>query len=301
MAAAPALSVVVACLSAPEVLARCAAALRLHVGVRSAEVLFIGRWENAAPTFTDVQRLYPEFSWIGAPDAATVPELRALGAARSRGQTIALIEDDCVVQAGWFEALSRPITPPVGAVGGAIEPGDYATGLDWAVYLCEYGRFGLPLEPGEGTYLPGNNVAYARDVLNRFLSSSPAASLNETAAHEWLRSSGYTLLRNPEMLVRNVNRWGFANIAKVPYHHGRSYAARQAAGRGFMVGASRAALTLALPLVFASRVAGRAAEKGRLRTFFTALPFITLFVLSWSAGEAMGNLWGPGKSESKWR
>jgi hypothetical protein len=59
---------------------------------------------------------------------------------------------------------------------------------------------------------------------------------------------------------------------------------------------------LGLPVLKVARIMSDAISRRRLLgRLALALPWIGVFVVSWSAGEVAGCLWGPGNSPSRWR
>ena len=99
----PRLSVVVVCINNLDALHRCLAALVPQLSPGQVELLAVGHWGdrgNASARFSEV-------CWVSAPAAATVPQMRAQGLKESRGDIVALLEDDCVVGDGWCGAVIR--------------------------------------------------------------------------------------------------------------------------------------------------------------------------------------------------
>jgi hypothetical protein len=209
---------------------------------------------------------------------------------------IALTEDDCVVEAGWSSEAKADIGPAA-AVGGAVEPGPYRRALDWAVYFCEYGRFMLPVPSA----LSGNNVVYSRQAIAA-LPEATRGEWHDAFVHAaWQRDSVPTRV-NAAMVVRNVNSWSAGHVTSTPFHHGRAYAARRFGARSALARSGIALLTLGLPALKIARIMSDTLSRRRLAgRLALALPWILVFVVSWSAGECAGCLWGPGSSPSRWR
>src|SRR5688572_33452232 len=124
-------SVVVVGYAPPKLLQRCLTALREQSTDRpDVEVLVVSHKAHQGESFTQVRALFPEFPWIAAPTEHNVARLRGLGIARSRGAIVALLEGDCVPADGWLARLAT--LEPAAALGGAIEPGAFRRGIDWA-------------------------------------------------------------------------------------------------------------------------------------------------------------------------
>jgi hypothetical protein len=244
---------------------------------------------------------FPEVRWIEGPPGCTVPRLRSLGIAASRGEVVALLEDDCLVQKGWCDVAMSITQSPYVAVGGAVEPGPYARTLDWGVYFCEYARFMLPVPNVRSPALPGNNAAYKRSALAPFPSDAPEGFQEVFAQAEW-RRAGLATSATDALVVQNVNSWPVRQVTSVPFHHGRAFAARRFQATSMPVRVAISLLTLFLPALRIFRLFGETISRGRLvGRMVMALPWIVVFTISWSMGEAMGCLFGAGNGASRWR
>lgn len=292
------LSVVVISFNPPAVLYRCLEALEPQIRPGESELLVVGRWPEAERAA--LQPRFPTATFLPAPAEENIPHMRLRGLEHSQGQLVALLEDDCVVGAGWCAAvLDAHEATEAPAVGGAIDPDNYPGPLHWAVYFCEYARFMGPFA-GPVAALPGNNVSYKRPAL-------PAAStmpdgFHEVFLHEQWRRAGRTLLADPRLAVRNINRWRWANVTRIPYHHGRAFAAlrveRQPVWRRWFY----AAFTPALPALQVGRIIREVIKRRRhLSRLCLSLPWMVLFLSSWAWGEAAGYLRGAGDSKAQWR
>jgi hypothetical protein len=298
----PRLSAVVVAFTGGPVLGLCLAALHDQAGAGAIEVIVVYDPEGeCAGEATRAQALYPAIRWAHAGPQATVPQMRTLGIEASRGEIVALIEGDCVVAPGWAAAaLTAHETADV-AIGGAVEPGPYVTALDWAVYFCEYGRFMLPLRPSANLALAlaSNNVTYKRKPLLRAAGESRA--FYEIPVHSAWQAAGLPMRTDETLVLSNHNSWSLPHVTSVPYHHGRTFAAQRfpgQAGRRALFGA----LAMSLPALKTGRVIVDVLSRHRLTgRLIQALPWIIVFVTSWSYGEAMGYLRGPGDSAARWR
>jgi hypothetical protein len=296
------LSVVVVSFSAADILDRCLAALDAHAASADVEVIAVRAADSAGRAIVAAARQrFPRVTFIEAPEGTTVPHMRARGIEASRGEAVALLEDDCVVQPGWREAALSLSSSPHVAIAGAVEPGAYARSLDWAVYFCEYARFMLPVPASGSPPLPGNNMVCRRAAL------VPASARLSDGFHElfaqsrWLQA-GLTTGGSNELVVKNIARWPSRQVTSVPFHHGRAYAATRFAGRPVTVRLPFALMALALPIVKIARLLRETVSRGRLAgRLCGALPWVLLFTASWSLGEAVGSVAGPGRSAAQWR
>jgi hypothetical protein len=296
------LSVVVVSFCTADILERCLDALTTHAASAEVELLVVRAVDMEGWATVDTARhRFAQATFIKAPAGAAVPHMRTLGIDASRGEVVALLEDDCVVQPGWREAALALAASPHVALAGAVEPGEYVRGLDWAVYFCEYARFMLPVPTSGSPPLPGNNMVSRRAALMQ-PSVRLAGGFQEVFAQSLWLQAGETTGGSSQLVVRNINRWPSRQVTSAPFHHGRAYAARRFADRPAAVRLPFALMTIALPFLKVARLLRETTTRGRLTgRLWQAMPWVLLFTASWSLGEAVGCLAGPGQSAARWR
>jgi hypothetical protein len=297
----PRLSVVVVSFNRPSLLRACLDALTADATTATVEILVVRNRSISDGPGSDPAIAYPMVKFIPATSDMIVPAMRTLGIATSRGEIVALIEDDCVVERGWCDGMVAAHRGQEVAIGGAVEPCPYLRALDWAVYFCEYGRFMRPLPRDAKGALAGNNVSYKREVLVRFADAWKHGFYDALLHWRW-RDLGLPMRAEETLVVRNVNSWTVKDVTNVPFHHGRTFAAQRCAHRATLARLVFAVLALFLPLLQVVRIIERAISRKRLvGRVLRALPWILVFTASWSFGESLGYLTGPGSSPSKWR
>lgn len=291
----PKLSVIVVCLNSPDVREKCLTALANQIDPNNTEILVVSRWTN--DDRKEGERL-SSIHWLSAPSESTIPQMRTQGILQSRGEIVALLEDDCVVSSSWLSDVIQAHAGEDKIIGGAIAAEHYHSLLDWAVYFCEYARF-MPPFSGSQSALPGNNVSYKRTALP---SLNPADGFYEVFFHDqWLRSGG-RLLANPNMAVTNINHWTIRHITNIPFHHGRAFAGMRSAQFPLWRKGVYSLLSLALPILKLYRLAVVVYNRRKYRSqFIFSIPFTVLFLVSWSIGEMLGYAAGPGRSAEQWR
>lgn len=280
---------------------QCLAALVAQADPSEVEVLVVRDIERSDGVDRPAaRRRFPGVRWVDAPCGSTVPRMRALGIAAARGAVVALLEDDCVVRHGWCQVAMGADGGANVAVGGAVEPGPYTRALDWAVYFCEYGRFMLPVPSTRLAPLPGNNVVYQRNAVKQVGLGSD--EFHDVFVHsEWQRAGLATTVKET-LVVENVNSWSLRHVTSVPYHHGRSYAGKRFGSRRAWTRVAIGTLALSLPALKTFRIIASTVSRKRLvGRLIQGLPWILVFTTSWSLGETMGCLFGPGDSPSRWR
>ena len=302
--ALPKLSVVVISFNSPLLLERCLSALERQTLNDGVETLVVRQRDANLDEHENLERRFQYVRWICAPRGSNVPQMRSLGICGSQGDVIALLEDDCVPTENWYEELLRVHQESdAAAIAGAIEPGEYTKGLDWAIYFHEYSHFMQPLPDGEAQTLPGTNVSYKRMALrqlidaNEFNNDEPKLKGHyEAFVHQKLQQSDQALKLDPNLVVHNLNSWTYSRVLRIPFHHGRNFAGIRVAERPYWRHLPFLALAVLLPFVQIGRIVRNVIVRRRHAwSLGQALPWIILFSISWSMGEFVGYLLGSGK------
>jgi len=229
----------------------------------------------------------------------SIPELRADGLAAARAPIVAMTEDHCVAAPGWLTAVLDAHRAPAAAVGGAVENRATTRTVDWAVYLCEYGRYMLPFDGGPSRDLPGSNVSYKRDALAD-IDALIRGGAWEPFWHDGLAARGCVLTRDPAIVVYHDKRFTFGGFMRERYHYARSFAGQRVAAASAMRRLLFAAGTPLLPALLLVRLAAAILPKRRHRgRLLQAAPLVAAFTLAWAIGEAVGYLAGPGTSATR--
>lgn len=244
-------------------------------------------------------------------DRTSVPWRRQVGVEASGGDIVAIIEDTSVPSPGWCEAVRAAFTDPaVGGAGGPVFVSPAIGPRFQALGCSEYGRFhprrlaGLAAAgPGGLTtvqHLPGNNLAYRRALLLEALSGSQRG-LFEIEIDDRLRTQGAKLVLQPGMAVEYAACDAHGARLSTRFRHGRLYAGRLVAGRGWPQRAAAFTKSLLLPPILAGRALRSAASVLPPAGAIKAAPWICAMEAAWAAGEAVGSLTGEGHSENWWQ
>ncbi|HEY9778076.1 MAG TPA: glycosyltransferase [Planktothrix sp.] len=293
------LSVVVVSFNEAPLLERCLRSLAQQEG--ECELIVVRDSARMTADIARVRAEFARFAWLEAPARSTVPAMRTVGIEQSSGDVIALTEDDCIVSTDWCARLRQAHDAQKAvAIGGPVQPGDFSRALDWGVFFCEYARF-MPPYAGIVRALAGNNMSYKRVAIDQLKASEKIASgFYEVFVNSSLQQSGHELYAEESLAVSNNNSWSWSNVTTVPYNHGRGFA-----GSRFSSLTKRLpylGVSLLLPALQTLRVCRQVISRKRhLVPLVRALPVIALFWSSWSVGEFMGYLLGPGRSLEEWR
>ena len=88
---------------------------------------------------------------------------RAAGLAAATGDVIAILEDRGHPHPDWARTVMR-LHAETGknVIGGAIDCKEPVSLLNWAFYVTDFGRYGLPFDSGPAEWVSDVNVTYSR-------------------------------------------------------------------------------------------------------------------------------------------
>jgi hypothetical protein len=299
-----ALSIVIAVVSGKGALRRCLDALRPQVDPADTEIIVpYDQWSlevgELIADFPDV--CFHLIEGLGATvrDGQTLrlhelyDRRRAVGLALAKGRLVAMTEDHAVPAPDWCRQIVAAHEQPYAVIGGAIDNA-VDRPLNWALYYCDFGRFGRPLPNRRAAYASDVNVAYKRSALEAVRDVWRDA-YRETSVHWALCSRGMVLFFDPRMVVteqRPAIRLRHAYRERIEW--GRVFAETRAGQCSVWRRLLYAAGTSLLPVLLAVRVARHMVRQGRsvpqmVKTFPLAMYLLT----GWVLGELLGYLTGP--------
>lgn len=303
--AAPVLSVVMTIVDGGAVLTACLDALVAQVGVPDIEVLV--PYDHVTAEAAALADRYPQFRFIdlgrilGGMTPANPLEMHAFYDTRraeamklARGRLIAIIEDRGVPDPNWAETMIRlHETHSHGVIGGAV-----TNGVDrlwnWAIYFCDFGRYGPPLQSNDPEYVTDTNIVYKRETIMsvrnlwdvKYQEAQVNWALRRAGAGLMLTDKAWTEQRRPQVdtgaLVAERVNWArmFGQVR-----------AREISRTQKLVLCLAAPV---LPLVLFIRHFRRQIAKGRhVGKFITAAPLTLFLLVCWSYGELRGYLENP--------
>jgi glycosyltransferase involved in cell wall biosynthesis len=239
---------------------------------------------------------YPQVIFIQCPWNSTLPHLLGAGIARSTGDIIAISDSSCAIDGHWISAILKAHETPYPVIGGAVEVARCRNNVDWAAYFCEYGQFMHPLAEGVVNELPGNNVSFKRDTLDKGR-EFVRKGFWKTYWCRKLQEEGIPLISMPSMVVYYRKSYRLSPFLIRRFHHGRCFAGMRVARTSIPRRACYVAGAPILPFLLLARITRSVASKGRYRKeFLFSLPFSLLAIAGWSLGEFWGYLAGPGNS-----
>jgi len=282
---------VIASVNGMPYLGRCLDALAARCP--GAEVV-VADWTDEA-TRAEVRERWPHVKLLSFDDPMAIPELRAAGVFASTSPVVALIEDHCLVTPAWDARLLAGHADGHEVVGGPIRNVATDRIRDWAAFFCEYSAVMEPMPSGLVPGLPGMNVSYgpkAREAIDDLL----RAGRWENWLHPRLQQRGFELWCEPDAVVEHDKGFDLGEFFSQRYHYSRSYAGM----RNPELGGKRVLYALGTPLLLPLlywRMGRNVFGRKRLRKEFAlASPLVLAYVTVWAFGEAVGYLFGGGRS-----
>lgn len=231
-------------------------------------------------------------------------EARALGVHLATAPYVAFLEDHCAPEPGWAQALVRAFdSGPWAAVGYAFINANPGTWVSRSCMMADYALWSAPHPDREMKLLPGNNVAYRRDVLLPYGDRLAALLSPDFVLHERLRKDGHRLFVAGSAVAshQNPEEMNFLLAANHTYCRLLAHHRAQAQGWGparrwiYTLGTPLGAPAIKLLRCFVTL----APRPSLLPGFLAALPVIAITFL-WSAvGESLGYSFGPGLAKEE--
>ena len=214
---------------------------------------------------------------------------RARGLAEAEGEIIAMLEDRGHPSPDWASTLVRlHQTTDKNVIGGAIECKHPVSLLNWAFYVTDFGRYGLPFETGTVGWVSDVNVSYSRQALEqtRHLWKE---RFHEMLVHRFLESKGEELHLSNELVVYHRRpSISLPALLKERFEWGILFGYVRVIQLTRMQRLLYIAASPLIPLVLWVRHGLIQVRKGRGLKYIAALPFVLLLTTSWTLGEVWG-------------
>ncbi len=291
------LSVVIACVNGFPEIGECLESLYGQPFADRIEVVVANRCKNGVGE--KIVREYPDVKLLDAPQRTNVPLLRAMAIRETSSSVIAVIEDHCIVDKEWAGQMINAHSGNYNVIGGSVENAACDKLIDWAAFFCEYSQAMKPIKQGEVEILPGNNVSYKRYIIEQF-HDLIEAGVWDTVLHERMKKDNIVLYSIPSITVyhKMSNKLSWFMVQK--FHFARSFAGMRFDDAMLLQRLVYGIGAITLPLILVKRIVVQTWKKGvHRRELLLSLPFLLLLFFSWSIGESLGYLFGPGSSDSK--
>ena len=227
---------------------------------------------------------------VGAPAGTLVPVLWRDGIRRARGHGVALTTAQCLPPRGWVAALLAADLANFVGVGGPIDlyPGNGPAHR--AIYFLRYLAFTPPQTKREVFEIAADNAIYRRaEILQH--EDLLAEGFWEPSFHRRFRQQHLGLQLDPELCIAYRGCEPPEAFPRHRHSHGRAYGRWRAEQVSLPRQVALVLVSPLLPAVLLLRVLRRAWAHPQFRaSSLPALPWLMLFILAWSTGEARGYL-----------
>lgn len=280
----PQLSVVIAVWETEAALRPCLTALEPQRG-DTTEVLAAANF--AAPP--ELMELHPWLVWMQVAEAALIPDLWAAGIAAARGEIVVTTTAHFEPAPDWLERVSTTHRRLGAAgIGGAILAPETGSNADWATYFLRYSGHSERRREEQADDLAADNAAYRRSDLQAHRSVWQNGFW-EPDFHRRVRASGGELYFAPDVRVTLRSSFGVRRFCAQRRSHGRQFGRSRTGGSAPGVRLAALVGSPLVPSILLAKVTRRSLASGGHRArFFAALPWLILFILCWSVGEAEG-------------
>jgi hypothetical protein len=267
-------------------LRRCLSALQ---GQQADQVIVARSSEAQSPELLAAE--FPHVQWIEHRGALDLPGLQWLALAEACGEVTAFLEAPSAPGPGWVAAHRQAhlAHPEALACGGPIRLPRGASSWELGWYWSDYAAYAPGRPSGKTRDLTDANVSYKTQELRAHESLLAAKAWGwrirlASAQDSYYESSAWIDYRCPHRLGVALRQRRSAGSA-----HG-------AALRPSVAGRTLAILTAPLlPFVLAWRGWQRARSAGHRWSYLRALPWVLVFHLWWTCGEAVG-MWSGRRS-----
>ncbi|HEY7545264.1 MAG TPA: glycosyltransferase [Blastocatellia bacterium] len=246
----PIVSVIVPCYNSERTIRAC---LRSIINQRTSvpfDIIVVDSSSDSTPQIVESE--FPSVRLIHLSERTFAGAARNIGARSTKSEYLMMIDSDCLARPDVIErAINRHREDQFAAVGGSLRNGTPRSLSGWISYLIEFKEY-MPTAPErtEKT-VPTANVAYRREVFERYGGFDDDMWLAEDILFNWkMHSAGERILFDPAIEVTHLNRTGWKEVLSYQINLGRCSA--QARKRAAMPGGVLVrfpALILLMPFV----------------------------------------------------
>lgn len=214
---------------------------------------------------------------------------RAAGLAIAKGDLISILEDRGLPRPDWARNVVKVhAQKPNQVIGGAVELRTPAPNLNWALYICDFGRYGLPLPTHPVEWVTDVNVSYKRAAMEQ-TADLWKDRYQEPVVHWALIEAGQELIFSDSLVVEHHrNLTGLGALLGEKFSWGRLFGHIRARDLSKL---ARLKLILSgpvIPFVLLLRHGKTQSSKGRFARFLRAAPLLFVLLCVWTAGEVWG-------------
>lgn len=230
------------------------------------------------------------FRLIEADAADLVPQLWRDGFLASQADRVALTTAQFTPPEAWVDGLLAADLDQWAGVGGPIESDAENNPVRWAAYFLRYWKFAPPVRLGAVDEIAADNAVYRRAEVMKH-PDLLAAGFWEPSFHARFRADGQRLCLDERLISIYRGHDSVGVFSRQRFAHGREYAVTRGRRRSRAAAFAYLLATPLLPPLLLGRIGSKAVQQRALLVRMAlALPWLLLFVMAWSLGEAAGYL-----------
>ena len=271
-------------------------ALAAQTAIESMEIIVLDLGPEEAPRLTvktGIRLVYANRSENEPWGIARVEALR-----QANAPVVAYIEDHCIPESGWTEALMEASKGPWAAISYAFKNGSPDTYFNRACFITEYGFWAAPVKSGPAKLLPGNNVAYKRELLLELGDKLNNALVIDYNVQQELARKQLPMFIQGRALAAHQNYARASSLLRANFDYALGFNRTKVQSWGKLRRIFYALLVpLVVPLLRLVRLIISLRRKPVLwMPALTSLPIILITFTCAAFGEAFGYLFGAGDS-----
>jgi GT2 family glycosyltransferase len=283
----PEVSVIVPCYNSARTIRQCLTAIINQQTSITFDITVVDSSADETPDI--VAREFPAVRLIHMDKRTYAGTARNIGIQATSAPFCLMIDSDCIANTNIIErVIKRHREAEYSAVGGSLRNGTPGSLSGLVGYLIEFKEF-MPEAPERfETSIPTANLAYRREVLERYGGFDDVMEFAEDISLNWkIHSAGERLLFDPTIEVTHLNRTGWQKVLAYQVELGRTSAiARRRNGLPGKILLDFPVLITLMPFVRTLRALQWLAKhnKKMLPLFCLICPLYLLAAVFWSYG-----------------
>jgi glycosyltransferase involved in cell wall biosynthesis len=234
----PLVTVIVPCYNSERTIRQCLKSLINQQSSISFDIVVVD--SSSDQTAVIVAKEFPKVRLIKLEERAFAGAARNVGIRETRAQFCLMIDSDCIAEPDLIERIiRRHLEGEFAAVGGSLRNGTPNSLSGWIGYLIEFKEFMPTTKMRLATNVPTANLAYRREVLERYGLFDEDLWPAEDLLFNWkLHTAGERLLFDPEIMVTHLNRTGWRTVLSYQVRLGLTsgIALKRRGGEGALAG-----------------------------------------------------------------